>query len=112
MIEAICWFTYSIFQVKYVINRLLQDENASKERSVRADTGSLATGSDASAVARSAEPASAVKATGWGEGQVGLGAAVALSEAASLGTELTVETKDMIRQTAQWFHANPDKSKV
>lgn len=85
----------------------LQDESTSKERSGRADTGSLAT-----VEAASGGSASATKAAAWGEGQVGLGAAVAISEAVSLGTELTTETKDMIRQTAQWFHANPDKSKV
>ncbi|CAM9483421.1 unnamed protein product, partial [Laminaria digitata] len=41
-----------------------------------------------------------------------LGAAVALSQAASGAVEIDEETKIMIRQTAQWFHANPVKSKV
>lgn len=51
------------------------------------------------------------KAAGGG-GEVGLGAAVSLSQAASGGMEVDEETKIMIRQTAEWFHANPDKSKV
>lgn len=46
-----------------------------------------------------------------GSGGVGLEAAVALSQAAGSG-EVDDATKLMIRQTAEWFNANPDKSKV
>ncbi|CAM9858906.1 unnamed protein product [Scytosiphon promiscuus] len=42
---------------------------------------------------------------------VGLGAAVALSQASN-ASEVDEETKITIRQTAEWFHANPDKSKI
>lgn len=37
---------------------------------------------------------------------------MALSQAAGAGSEVDEETKVMIRQTAEWFHANPEKSKV
>lgn len=100
----------------------IQDEG-SKEASAQQDasstpaTAKLTAAAAASAGAGSSATGEAAAteaggASGRGEGQVGLGAAVALSQAASGAVEVDEETKIMIRQTAQWFHANPIKSKV
>lgn len=108
--------------LQYYMYVILQDE-ASKESSAQQDASSTSAsasiaaaaaaataGAGASAIGDAAE--AGAEGAGKGEGQVGLGAAVALSQAASGAAEVDEETKIMIRQTAQWFHANPVKSKV
>ena len=81
-----------------------------------AASSASAAGTGAAAPAASVgDRAAAAAAASAGDGQavgVGLGAAVALSQASGAGSEVDEETKVMIRQTAEWFHANPEKSKV
>lgn len=86
-----------------------QDASSSGNATAAAAAASAGAGSSATGEAAAVE---AGGASGRGDGQVGLGAAVALSQAASGAMEIDEETKIMIRQTAQWFHANPIKSKV
>lgn len=100
----------------------LRQDEVSKEEAVVSNSGAgsgagagVGAGA-ASSGGASAEVASAAKSVLAGRvaaGEVGLGAAVALSQAAAAATgEVDDATKLMIRQTAEWFHANPDKSKV
>lgn len=80
-----------------------------------AASSASAAGTGAAAPAASVGDTAAAAAASAGDGQavgVGLGAAVALSQASGAGSEVDEETKVMIRQTAEWFHANPEKSKV